>query len=60
VNVPRRFETVEAATEQDARDIAERRVRDAGYDVIRVEAADDLDPELLPEPHTFVVWVSVR
>lgn len=57
--MPRRMYTVYAATEADARDMAERRARDAHLDVIAIDEVMDLEPHrngLRP----FVVWLAVR
>jgi len=59
----RRLETVYAESEQDARDIAERRVRDEGLYVVSLDDVIDLGPDKYrdtPRFHWYVVWLAVK
>jgi hypothetical protein len=59
----RRYETVYTVTEQDARDIAERRARDEGLYVASVDEVIDLGPDKHPtaDPAArwWLVWLAV-
>jgi hypothetical protein len=57
--MPRRVFTVYATNEQDARDIAERRAREARLVVVRVDEVIDLDDDRTGL-RAWVVWVSVK
>ena len=60
----RHYEPVFAATEQDARDIAERRARDEGLYVVAVDEVIDLGPAFDQHPtntdHLWLVWLAVK
>lgn len=65
--MPRRFKVVEHDNEQDARDIAVRRLTDEGFTVLGVDASEDVDsgrrvawPDRESRlPRMWVVWMTV-
>lgn len=58
--MPRRFKVVEHDNEQDARDIAKRRLEDEGFTVLGVDASEDVDSgEPTRLPRMWVVWMTV-
>jgi hypothetical protein len=56
--MPRRVFQVYATNEADARDMAERRARDARLRVLVVDEVIELEPQKLGL-RPFVVWLSV-
>ena len=56
--MPRRVFQVYATNEADARDMAERRARDARLRVLMVDEVIELEPQKLGL-RPFVVWLSV-
>lgn len=57
--MPRRLFQVYAATEADARDMGERRARDARLRVLMVDEAIDLEPQKRPSVRPWIIWLSV-